>query len=71
MHDGSIEAARRVAREAGVADRVTFEVAKADGYAKHGYDLVCFFDCLHDMGRPVDAARYAASARWPRTGRSC
>jgi SAM-dependent methyltransferase len=62
VHQGSIEVARALAREAGVEDRVTFEVAKADGYAKRGYDLICFFDCLHDMGRPVDAARYAASA---------
>jgi ubiquinone/menaquinone biosynthesis C-methylase UbiE len=62
VHEGSIEAARRVAREAGVDDRVSFEVAKADAYAERGYDLICFFDCLHDMGRPVDAVRHAASA---------
>lgn len=62
VHAGSIEVARQVAREAGVADRVAFEVARADDYAKHGYDLICFFDCLHDMGRPIDAARYATTA---------
>jgi 2-polyprenyl-3-methyl-5-hydroxy-6-metoxy-1,4-benzoquinol methylase len=61
-HAESIEIARRVAKEAGVEKRVSFEVAKAEGYAKHGYDLVCFFDCLHDMGRPVDVARYARKA---------
>ena len=61
-HAGSIEIARKVAKQAGVEDRVHFEVAKADGYDKRGYDLVCFFDCLHDMGRPVEAARYAAGA---------
>lgn len=61
-HADSIEVARRVAKEAGVDKRVSFEVAKAEGYAKHGYDLVCFFDCLHDMGRPVDVARYARKA---------
>jgi len=61
-HEGSIEVARRVAKAAGVEDRVQFEIAKADGYARRGYDLVCFFDCLHDMGRPVEAARHAASA---------
>jgi SAM-dependent methyltransferase len=61
-HEGSIAAARQIARDAGVADRVSFEVARADDYAKRGYDLICFFDCLHDMGRPVDAARYAAAA---------
>ena len=62
VHEGSIAVAREVARDAGVADRVTFEVARADDYAKRGYDLICFFDCLHDMGRPIDAARYAARA---------
>jgi SAM-dependent methyltransferase len=62
VHDGSIEIARRVARDAGVADRVSFEVANADEYTRHDYDLVCFFDCLHDMGWPVDAMRYARTA---------
>ncbi len=61
VHEGSIIAAREHARQAGVADRVTFEVTKADDYAKRDYDLICFFDCLHDMGRPVDAARHAAA----------
>lgn len=62
VHDGSIAAARELAQEAGVADRVTFEVAKADAYPSKDYDLVCFFDSLHDMGRPVDAARHAERA---------
>jgi 2-polyprenyl-3-methyl-5-hydroxy-6-metoxy-1,4-benzoquinol methylase len=62
VHEESIEIARRVAREEGVENRVSFEVAKADDYARHGYDLICFFDCLHDMGRPIAAARYARSA---------
>ncbi|MEW5961959.1 MAG: class I SAM-dependent methyltransferase [Pseudomonadota bacterium] len=62
VHPGSIEIARKVARQAGVGDRVSFEVATADSYEKRGYDLVCFFDCLHDMGRPIEAARYAAEA---------
>jgi 2-polyprenyl-3-methyl-5-hydroxy-6-metoxy-1,4-benzoquinol methylase len=61
VHEGSIAIAREVARKAGVADRVTFEVARADNFAGNGYDLLCFFDSLHDMGRPVDAARYAVS----------
>ena len=65
VHQGSIEVARRVAAEAGVTDRVSFEVARADDYAKRGYDLLCFFDCLHDMGRPIDAARHAAAAMAP------
>jgi SAM-dependent methyltransferase len=61
-HEGSIEAARKIAKTAGVADRVTFEVADAKAYPRRGYDLICFFDCLHDMGRPVDAAAHAQKA---------
>jgi SAM-dependent methyltransferase len=57
-HDGSIETARIRAEEAGVADRVRFEVAPAAAYAGSGYDLVTMFDCLHDMGDPVGAARH-------------
>ncbi|MCO6511697.1 MAG: class I SAM-dependent methyltransferase [Aridibacter famidurans] len=57
-HEGSIETARRKAEAAGVADRVTFEVAKSKEYPGSGYDLVTFFDCLHDMGDPVGAAAH-------------
>jgi len=57
-HDGSIETARRRADEAGVADRVRFAVEPASGYGGTGYDLVTMFDCLHDMGDPVGAARH-------------
>lgn len=57
MRAGSIELARRRAVAAGVADRVTFEVARATDYAGSGYDLVAYFDCLH-MGDPVAAARH-------------
>ena len=56
-HAGSIAAAQRAAREQGVADRVSFEVAAAKSFPAKGFDLVCFFDCLHDMGDPVGAAR--------------
>jgi SAM-dependent methyltransferase len=59
-HAPSIEHARRAAEEAGVADRVTFEVSSADAIPGGPYDLVCFFDCLHDMGDPAGAARRAA-----------
>lgn len=59
FHAPSIETARARAAEHGVADRVTFEVASAKGYPARDYDLVCFFDCLHDMGDPVGAARHA------------
>lgn len=62
IHEGSIAVAREVARKAGVEGRVKFEVARADDFPRASYDLVCLFDCLHDMGRPVDAARFALSA---------
>jgi len=62
IHEASIAVAREVARKAGVEGRVTFAVARADDYPRASYDLICLFDCLHDMGRPVDAARFALSA---------
>jgi ubiquinone/menaquinone biosynthesis C-methylase UbiE len=55
-HDASIATARRRAAEAGVDDRVTFDVAPASAFGGTGYDLVTFFDCLHDMGDPVGAS---------------
>jgi len=56
-HEASIERARERARSAGVAERTRFEVASAKSYPGT-YDLVAFFDCLHDMGDPVGAARH-------------
>ena len=64
-HAASIATARERAAEAGVADRVTFEVAGADGYGGEGYDLVAFFDAFHDLGDPVGAARHAATVLAP------
>jgi 2-polyprenyl-3-methyl-5-hydroxy-6-metoxy-1,4-benzoquinol methylase len=60
-HDKSIETARQRARDAGVGDRIRFEVAKAKEYPGKDYDLVTFFDCLHDMGDPVGAATHVLS----------
>ena len=57
-HDKSIETARRKAEEAGVSDRVTFEVANAKNYPGSDYDLIATFDCLHDMGDPIGASEY-------------
>ena len=57
-HDKSIEGARESANREGVADRVTFEVAKAKEYPGKGYDFVAVFDCLHDMGDPAGAAAH-------------
>ena len=55
-HQPSIDAARKAAAHAGVGDRVTFDIAAAKQYPGSGYDLVAFFDCLHDMGDPTGAA---------------
>ena len=68
-HEGSIATARERAAQAGVADRVTFETTAAASYPGTGYDLVTMFDCLHDMGDPVGAARHvreslAADGTW-------
>lgn len=56
-HLASIEAARKNAAAAGVADRVSFEVATAQSFTGTGYDLITTFDALHDLGDPVGAAR--------------
>ena len=58
FHLPSIETSRERAAEAGVAERTTFEVAYAKDY-DGTFDLICFFDCLHDMGDPVGIAAYA------------
>lgn len=63
-HAPSIETARQRAAEAGV-DNVQFEVADASGYAERDFDLIAFFDCLHDMADPVGAARHAREALKP------
>ena len=57
-HKPSVEKARKKAKEAGVSDRVTFSVASAKDFPGKDYDLVAFFDCLHDMGDPVGAAKH-------------
>jgi len=57
-HGPSIERARELAQAEGLADRVTFETAAAKSYPGRNYDLVTFFDCLHDMGDPAGAAAH-------------
>jgi SAM-dependent methyltransferase len=64
-HAGSIATARERAEQAGVADRVTFEVGGASDFGGEGYDLVAFFDSFHDLGDPLAAARRAAAALAP------
>jgi SAM-dependent methyltransferase len=60
-HDGSIQAARAQTKAAGLSDRVHFETHSAKTFPANGYDLVCFFDCLHDMGDPVGALTHTRS----------
>lgn len=62
-HDGSIEAARKAAIEAGLS-QCTFETAGAKDFTGE-YDLICNFDSLHDMGDPVGAARHVLESLKP------
>jgi SAM-dependent methyltransferase len=64
-HEPSVEHARIAAKEAGVDDRVRFEVARAQDFPGDAYDLVTMFDCLHDMGDPVSAARHVYASVKP------
>ncbi|WP_101789592.1 class I SAM-dependent methyltransferase [Nonomuraea indica] len=64
-HAESVALAREKAAESGLADRVTFEVATAQTFTGTGYDLVTMFDCLHDMGDPLGAARRVRRALAP------
>ena len=65
VHAESIAEARRNAEEAGVVERTQFMTARAADYPGKDYGLICFFDCLHDMGDPVAAARHAAEVLAP------
>lgn len=58
-HKDSIDIARQRAKEAGLNGNVHFSVARAKDYTEAGFDLICFMDCLHDMGDPVGAADHA------------
>jgi SAM-dependent methyltransferase len=64
-HPASIQMAREAAANAGVSDRVKFEVASAKEFPGEGYQLIAFFDCLHDMGDPEGAARHVRKALDP------
>jgi SAM-dependent methyltransferase len=57
-HPDSIEAAQHAAQDEGVQNNIRFEVGAAKNFPARGFDLICFFDCLHDMGDPVGAARH-------------
>jgi ubiquinone/menaquinone biosynthesis C-methylase UbiE len=64
-HPKSIELAHEAAAKAGAGDRVKFEVGSAKEYPGKGYDLVAFFDCLHDMGDPEGASRHVLASLDP------
>lgn len=64
-HKPSIDRARDSARAAGLGERVRFDVAPAKGFPGRGWDLVAFFDCLHDMGDPVGAATHVRETLAP------
>ncbi len=64
-HPKSIQMAQEAAAKAGVSDRVKFEVAKAKDFSGKDYQLVAFFDCLHDMGDPEGAARHVRETLAP------
>jgi len=61
-HDESIAVAVDEAFAAGVSDRVRFATGTATDHSESGFDLICFFDCLHDLGDPVGAAKHAHAA---------
>jgi SAM-dependent methyltransferase len=65
LHAPSIATASRLAADGGLADRVTFVESTAKNYDGKDYDLICFFDCVHDLGDPVGAARHALQALKP------
>jgi SAM-dependent methyltransferase len=59
-HEASIRHAREAAQFVDVAGRVSFDVSEAQSIPDGKFDLICFFDCLHDMGDPIGACKRAA-----------
>jgi SAM-dependent methyltransferase len=64
-HEASIQRARERAKAAGVSERLKFEVSQSKNFPGKDFDLVAFFDCLHDMGDPVGAAKHVRAALKP------
>ena len=64
-HPASIEWAKKAAKDEGVGERITFEVAYAKDFPGSDYALVTFFDCLHDMGDPTGASKHVLSTLAP------
>jgi 2-polyprenyl-3-methyl-5-hydroxy-6-metoxy-1,4-benzoquinol methylase len=65
FHEPSIRAAQAEAAETGVASNTRFRTVSAKDYPETGFDLVCIFDALHDMGDPVGAARHIRESLAP------
>jgi SAM-dependent methyltransferase len=65
FHEPSIERARKSAADAGVADRVTFDLASVTDYPGDGYDVVLYFDALHDVGDPIAALEHSLETLAP------
>ena len=63
-HAESVERAREAAQEAGVSANTRFEIAHAKNFEGR-FDLVAFFDCLHDMGDPIGTAEHVHSVLVP------
>jgi len=61
FRQSQVDAARKAAKEEGLGDRLSFAAATAKTFPSNGYDLVCFFDCLHDMGDPVGALKHVVT----------
>lgn len=57
-HDASVDTARNSAEAGGASEHVSFDVASAKSFPHSDYDFITVFDCLHDMGDPVGAARH-------------
>jgi SAM-dependent methyltransferase len=64
-HAPSIVRACQAATDAGVADRVVFEVASATEFPGRDYDLIAYFDCLHHLADPIGAMRHARNTLAP------
>ncbi|WP_179021126.1 class I SAM-dependent methyltransferase [Winogradskyella forsetii] len=64
FHQGSIDHAALHAKESGL-DNISFQLATAKDFPGHDYDLVTFFDCLHDMGDPEGACAHTVKALKP------
>lgn len=65
VHEKSIATAKSRSEETGTNDNIEFKIANAKDYPETGFDLICFMDCLHDMGDPIGAAKHAKEALNP------